>query len=641
MPKKIPVGVDNFYKLVKGDYLFCDKTLMIPEFLDRGEEITLITRQRRSGKTLNMSMLQCFLAPQVYGHTTAGLFNGLNVATFDGGQLLAKHQGQYPVIFITLKDVKESTYELAIQKISRLIMGLCEEFEELANSPRLSASKKQRFNQLLQGTHDSVVLSESLYALSELLCKHTGKSVYILIDEYDTPLHAAYSHKYLDAMIDFMRNLFSSALKGNPYLAKGLMTGILRISKDSMLSGLNNLEVYTLLDEAYKDHFGFNEAEVTALFNAQGMATNLTEVKAWYNGYQSYDVTVYNPWSIMCCLNRGGSIEAYWVNVGKNNLVKEVIIQSGSGIKQQLETLMSGDTIKAEVDKHVTFETLIENPASVWSLLLFAGYLKSIKAEYNPENGKYTCQLAIPNKEVRSLYSGYIGEWLCLTRSEYQAFIMQLLEGNAEEFTEKLGAYLLQSASFFDVGPDKKSEQFYHGFVLALLASISNTHHVRSNRESGLGRYDVLICPKDASKTLAVILEFKRAKKTEDSEQLASAALQQIDENLYDAELKGHAFVSQVLKIGLAFSEKSVVSSYEITDLISHEVKRGTKRKTSFDDPMLVGNGEEAAEYKSNLPFIHPLPASTSLGYGSSFAAEHLLSTTAPAADQEPALRRQ
>lgn len=407
--KRVPVGIDNFHKLINENYLFCAKSLMIKELIDRGNEVTLLIRPRRWGKTLNMSMLRHFFASEVRGETTKNLFNDLAIASVDAGQYM-NSQGQFSVIFISFKDIHANTFEDAYQKICEQMSYLYGEFEILKDSPKLTEPQRITFNHILKRTATKSEIENSLKVLSECLYMHSEKKVYILIDEYDTPLNGAYN-KYLDEITDFMRNLFSAALKGNEALERGVLTGILRVSKDSMLSGLNNLMTYTVLDEPYKNHFGFSENEVASLFLEKNTELKLDDIRTWYNGYKTYDVVVYNPWSIMACLSHNGDIELYWTESARNDLVKSTIVGSTADIKSKLEILMQDGTISTRINKHVTFDTLKDNEVALWSLLLFTGYLKAESSAFDRDSGSHQCVLAIPNREVFMLFKQYTLDW--------------------------------------------------------------------------------------------------------------------------------------------------------------------------------------------------------------------------------------
>jgi hypothetical protein len=378
MPKNLPIGVDDFAKLSdrENNYLFADKTLFIKEMIDDKSEAILITRPRRWGKTLMMSTLHHFLSAEVIGQPTRNLFDDLAIAQVDDGRYLA-HQGQYPVIFFSFKDIKEQTFAGALSKVETLIQELFRQHKYLRKSENLDEDDVRLFSSYLNGETTQQGLENALKVLSELLHKHCSKRVYILIDEYDSPLNNAYG-RYFNEMSDFMKNMLSTALKGNPYLKKGIMTGVLRISKDSMLSGLNNLKVFTVLDEEYKQFFGFTEKELDALFADQELEKDEEKIRGWYNGYQVGGLTLYNPWSINNVLQSRGRLRAYWVNTGDDSLLRTLLQQASPDIKEKFLTLLEGRSIEGFINESIRFEHLDEmrrDEASIWTLLVYTGYL--------------------------------------------------------------------------------------------------------------------------------------------------------------------------------------------------------------------------------------------------------------------------
>lgn len=570
--KKLPIGVDNFHKLVSSDYLFCDKTAMIADLLQNGEEVTLITRPRRWGKTLNMSMLQHFFSSEVNRVSTAGLFDDLAISKLDDGRYIKQYQGKHPVIMISFKDINADNFEGAYNAVYRLILKIYSAYTYLLKSDEINEIQLGQLHTILNKQANQQELEASLELLSQCLYQHHGQKVYILIDEYDTPLNKAYGNSdYLDAMVTFMRNLFSACLKGNTTLERGVLTGILRVSKDSMLSGLNNLDSYTMLDEEYSPHFGFSEAEVSSLFEETSLSTSIEEIRNWYNGYKVGNVVMYNPWSIISCINRSGRFDVYWVNTGNNDLIKQLVLSSNPSIKEQFEQLMQREVLTVFIDKHLSFDLLNTSETAFWSLLLFSGYLTWEKSNLSSNSDLYDCVIKIPNNEVRRLYNRFFQEWLLNkfpSQSKYDTFLNYLMVGKVDAFARDLSLYLLQSASFFDTTSGKQGESFYHGFVLAMLASISDRYYIRSNRESGLGRYDVLLIPKENAK--ALLLEFKHVCKEEELESAAKLALEQIQIQAYHTELLQHPHVQEVVEVGIAFSVKSVLAAYSTYD-IAHE----------------------------------------------------------------------
>jgi hypothetical protein len=521
-----------------------------------------------------MSMLQHFFASEVNGVTTAGLFNDLAIGKLDGGKYLEQHQGKHPVIMLTFKDINADSFEGAYNAVYELISTLYESYTYLFNSDKIHEVQVTKLYTILRKQANQQELESSLKLLSQCLYQHHGQKVYMLIDEYDTPLNQAYGNEaYLKAMVKLMRNLFSAALKGNTTLEKGVLTGILRVSKDSMLSGLNNLETYTLLDEEYSSHFGFSEMEVSSLLKAKDLSTSMEEVRYWYNGYKAGNLVMYNPWSIISCINKSGRFDVYWVNTGNNDLIKQLILSSNDSIKEQFEELMQGEVLTVSVDKHLSFDLLNKYENAFWSLLLFAGYLTWEKSSLSRNSDLYDCVVRIPNNEVQRLYNRFFEEWLLNkfpSQSRYDTFLNHLLDGKVNEFIRDLSAYLLRSASFFDTTSTKQGESFYHGFVLAMLASISNRYYIRSNRESGLGRYDLLLIPKKEGPK-ALLLEFKQVNNVTELESAAKLALDQIQNQAYRTELSSYPYVKEVVEVGIVFSGKAVLAAYSTYDLVNKQ----------------------------------------------------------------------
>lgn len=564
MPKKLPVGVDSFGYLVDPDnnYLFADKTLFIKDIIEDSSQIILIARPRRWGKTLNMSMLNYFLAEEVAQRKTAGMFDPYAIAKADDGHYIKQHQGKYPVIFLSFKDVKADDFQGALNKIKGLVQKLCREHEYLADSDKLSPSNKALFDKYLQDDPSQQELEDAAELLSQLLYKHYGQQVYILIDEYDTPLNAAYN-KYYTQMAGFMKNMFSAALKGNFALKKGVLTGILRISKDSMLSGLNNLEVFTLLNEKYNQYFGFTDQELDALFAEQGLTKDEEKVKKWYNGYRIGGLTLYNPWSIINSLKNNGELWPYWVNTANDTLLKEIIQGGDAEIKNKFLQLLEGKTIGAIVSDTIRYEDLQTDEVSIWSLLLYTGHLTPLEVQLVDLD--YYCRLAIPNQEILALYKSNFIEWFHQPskRMQLKFLLENLVKGNVNQFTAEIGNFLLVAAGIHDYAT--QPEAFYHGFVLALTASMLDDYYVDSNKESGFGRPDLLFIPKDNSKSYAIILEFKHVDKNQTCEATAKSALQQIDAQAYAVKIKQYTYIKTIHNVGLAFDGKKVCCESAVT----------------------------------------------------------------------------
>lgn len=427
---QFPIGYDDFGKVTEKGLTFIDKTLLIKEMLDdRQTEVSVILRPRRFGKTFNLSMLRHFFAAEVYGRKTAGLFDNLKIAQL--GDEYMRHQGKYPVVSVTFKDIKELNYTSARQALAKVLSRLYKENYVLLDSNKLTAADKHSFNKILNEEGTDADLQSSLLDLMSYLFQHYGVKPYLLIDEYDTPIISAYISGYYSEMISLMRGLFGMTLKSNPYLEKAMITGILRVAKESMFSGLNNLKVFSVLNSNYSEHFGFTESEVENVLAQAGLSENSAEIRAWYNGYQIGGRVIYNPWSIANCLYEKGDLRPYWINTSDNQLVKDLLKQSPLEFKSNFEILLSDNYIEEIIDESLVFNALRENPDSLWSLLLMSGYLTAVSSETD-EQGRPSCRLAIPNREVRSLYRQIIEEWLSDDHGSrwYNEFMHALLIGN-------------------------------------------------------------------------------------------------------------------------------------------------------------------------------------------------------------------
>ncbi len=566
MAKKIPIGVDDFEKLVnpKNNFLFVDKSLFIKELLDKGVEVSLIIRPRRWGKTLNMSMLRYFFASQVNGYSTQGIFDHLKIADQDKGTYIRRYQGKSPVIFISFKNIKQSSWVLFLAKLSDLLASTYREFSRmLLESDKLSDDQKNSYQMILDRKADQSQLENSLKFLSECLYAHYGQKVIILIDEYDTPLNAVYGQDYFEAMVNFFKSLLGAALKGNDALEKGVMTGILRLSKNKMLSDINNLRLYSLMENQYSPYFGFSEEEVGALFSESGLKFDIEAVRRWYNGYRSGESeSVYNPWSILNCIDSEGALKAYWIKTGDEDLLRKVFLESSIETKEKLDILMRGGVIDSVIDDYISFDQIKDNNDQViWSLLWALGYLKTT-GEGKPMGSRYRYKLLIPNHEIdcsyRDVFQSFVESLKNDDQRKYHSFLKDLVQGNVEVFVKELQSFLLSAASYYDF----ERESNYHTFLLGLISSLQDTHRLLSNRESGSGRPDLVLIPIDASNPLAVIFELKRAEpgfKPAHYEQLAMNAMAQINEKQYEAALKTIPTLRQVLKICLVFYGKQFV----------------------------------------------------------------------------------
>ena len=549
------IGQDNFGETIQQKLNFIDKSLFIKEVFDnKNTVVSVIVRPRRFGKTFNMSMLHHFLAAEVNGLKTQNMFDNLKIAEL--GNFYMQEQGKHPVIFISFKSVKEKKFSDACELLRDLISETYHQHHYLLSSTELPDYKKQEFETVLNKKESSVaLLKQSLYKLSGYLFEHHGVKPWILIDEYDTPIQAGYLNNYYPDIIEFMRGLFGSALKGNANMHRAIVTGILRIAKEDLFSDLNNIQVFSVLNSGYADHFGFTETEVNAVLKTEGLEHLSENIKTWYNGYHIGNSQIYNPWSIARCVNEKGSLQAYWIHTSDNALIKQTMAHADAALKIQFESILKGEPIEALVDENITFADLNRSGDKLWSLLVFAGYLTSTQTTLAGLQKK--CFLAPPNKEVALLYPHIIATWFSesLGKNNYQDLLTSLTTGDLEDFLDILKKFLLESMSYFDV-KGNAPEKFYHGFVMGLIVSLSDTYEVQSNKESGRGRYDVLLIPKDTSQ-LGLILEFKVAKRTADLQVSAENALEQINARGYAAELEQKQ-IKKILKIGLAFYGKEV-----------------------------------------------------------------------------------
>ncbi|MDF3055109.1 MAG: putative AAA-ATPase [Gammaproteobacteria bacterium] len=553
------IGVDDFGKIIKEKYNFIDKSLFIKEVLDnRGTEVIVITRPRRFGKTLNMSMLHHFLGSEVNNLKTEGMFDHLKIAK--EGSAYMDHQGRYPVISITFKAMACSSYDQAKQIFAELLSQLYGQHRVLLLSEALYSDEKLFFERVLNRKASDADLIFSLQRLSNYLHRHHGVKPWILIDEYDTPIQSGHSNNHYKEIVELMRGVLGNVLKGNADIHQAVITGILQISKESLFSGLNNLRVYSLLNEKYAEYFGFTGSEVDEALKKINLHHLSGEIKGWYNGYHIGQCQIYNPWSIANCIAEKGALRPYWVNTSNSELIKTSMALAEAIVKEKFEQILAGNPIEVIITEKMVFGDLKTNTDALWSLLLFSGYLTVRKA--TPIDTEFNCELQTPNQEVAALYRTVIRGWFTdsLSTAGYQAFLENLTTGDLDTFLERLKRFLKESSSFFDVG-GKNPEKFYHGFVLGLIVSLADTHTVQSNKESGYGRYDVMIIPKDIQK-LGLILEFKVAKKGVTLKQTAQEALAQIEARDYETELRQRG-IQNILKIGLAFRKKEVEMAFQ------------------------------------------------------------------------------
>lgn len=545
--KPLPVGISDF-KLASTDYYYVDKTLLIRDFIDNKPMVSLFTRPRRFGKTLNMDMLRVFF--EKTDTDTSVYFQ--NRLIWKCGEEYTAYQGKYPVIFFSFKDVKCASWEETIGKISKLISLEFQRHIELESSPKLNIYEKEQFSKLADGRADEVDYQMSMQILSLLLHKHYEKEAIIIIDEYDTPIQQGHTCGFYSDIVNFMRNFFSGGLKDNPHLAYGFLTGILRVAKESIFSGLNNLKINSILDSAYGEYFGFTKDEVGEILNYYSVGDKFDEVCEWYDGYLFGGTEIFNPWSVINYISDKCFPKAFWQSTGSNDIIGEIIAYATPEITENLQLLLSGQTITTYVDTSVIYPEIQNDPYSICSFLLIAGYLR-VSAAYPQNDGNFMCDVAIPNKEIAFVYEK---EVLNKTGQSGAAISIQqaIFSGDARKLQALLEKFMLQSIASLDGA----NEGFYHGMMLGLCAVLSYRYQVRSNRESGIGRFDIMLIPRVKSMP-GFIYEFKFTKDAKvDLEALADEALKQIMEKKYDAEFLD-AGITDVIKIGIAFRGKNAV----------------------------------------------------------------------------------
>ena len=562
MARTVSIGTQDFEKMIQRNCFYVDKTGFIKEWWESEDEVTLITRPRRFGKTLNMSMLNCFFSNKYADRRE--LFEKLEI--WKDGKY-REIQGTYPVIFMSFAEIKQNNYNDAVEKIKRIICEVCQQFDFLKNWDGLTETEKKNISNISYDMSD-VMAQDLLKNMSNYLSRYYKKNVIILLDEYDTPMQEAYLNGYWEEIVSFTRNFFNSTFKTNPYLERAIMTGITRVSKESIFSDLNNLDIVTTMSQKYETSFGFTEEEVFNALDEYNLSDKKVEVKRWYDGFTFGDkCDIYNPWSIINYLDKK-ELGSYWADSSSNGLVNKLVKTGSPNLKKTMEILIEGGVIEKRIDEQIVYNQLEKRENAVWSLLLASGYLRVVKIRYEGDFRKRYYTLKLTNKEVEQMFEIMIEEWFDNGSNMADDFIEAMLVGDLYAMNSYMNDIALDTFSSFDVAGKEESrirpENFYHGFVLGLMVDKRDDYIIKSNKESGFGRYDVMMIPRDTenSSLPGLILEFKVINYSIEKslEETVKSALQQIEEKKYDMELlKAGVKKENIRHYGFAFEGKKVL----------------------------------------------------------------------------------
>ena len=563
MARTVGIGIQSFDKVRENQYFYIDKTSFIKEWWESGDDVTLITRPRRFGKTLNMSMVEEFFSVDYAGR--GDLFEGLSIWE---EEKYRKMQGTYPVISLSFARVKETNYADTRERICQIIRNLYIKFSFLKDSGVLEEADKAYYERILADKVSNADLTAAIYQISGYLYRYYGKKVIILLDEYDTPMQEAYVDGFWDELVGFTRSMFNSAFKTNPCLERAIMTGITRVSKESIFSDLNNLKVVTTTSDEYAESFGFTEKEVFDALDAYGLSEKKQEVKRWYDGFifGSHE-DIYNPWSILNYLDTG-KLATYWANTSSNSLVGKLLREGNRRIKEKFEALLQGKVVRTSIDEQIVYNQLDNDETAIWSLLLASGYLKVLfydREEFLEYGEEVEYELTLTNYEVERMFYNMVRGWFQDSRADYNDFVKALLLGDKKAMNAYMNRVALNTFSYFDTGKrpsGEEPERFYHGFVLGLIVDLQKKYVITSNRESGFGRYDVMLEPKNPQMDDAIILEFK-IHDPDDEETLKDTvqeALEQIERKQYAAQLVSRGIPREHIRsYGFAFQGKHVL----------------------------------------------------------------------------------